>query len=639
MKKFYRTLTAKILCFILCIVFLCLTAASVAGAVFMISCDLYTTPKENIVESYSQNILRAKSSGILWSALDSGNNGYHDPYDFNENTSNIRYQVVSPKGKIIKSNTDSINEFRYSFKFIVSNSKEGNGTKDIYYLSEIDPLNNSKIYTVNMSLREGLPVNDEFAFYSLVFDIAYSLLYRIYLIGLFSLAACIFCFIVLMCASARIPTDDSLHPGMLNRIPLDILIGAVVLLFALLIYFVTDLFYTGEALMNILLGILAFIGINVFLGLCMSISARIKQKTLFSNTFIWIFIKYTGKLIKYTATGTVKLFSAIPIIWKTVVLVTASLAIDLIFIFMAFSYIGEVFILFILKAVMTLFLAAFLALMLRRLEKGGKAISDGDLYHKIDTSLLFWDFRRHGENLNSISVGISKAVDERLKSERMKTELITNVSHDIKTPITSIINYADLISKEECGCEKHREYSEILIKKSGHLKRLLDDLVEASKAATGNVDISLSPCDAAVLLSQTAGEFEEKCASLSLTLVSSVPEGEVMIMADSRRIWRVFENLMSNACKYSLTGSRVYLSLEKINKNAVFTIKNTSREPLNVSPEELTQRFVRGDSSRSTEGNGLGLSIAKSLTELQCGTFDVTTDGDLFKVTLSFPTI
>ena len=179
----------------------------------------------------------------------------------------------------------------------------------------------------------------------------------------------------------------------------------------------------------------------------------------------------------------------------------------------------------------------------------------------------------------------------------------------------------------------------MLVRKSEHLKRLLEDLVEISKASSGNLEIVLTPCDAGVLLTQAAGEFEQRCQAADLELITTQPETPVRIMADSRRIWRVFENLMNNACKYSLIGSRVYLSLERVGNNAVFTLRNTSRTALNISPDELMERFVRGDASRSTEGNGLGLSIARSLTELQGGSMDISIDGDLFKVILTFPII
>ena len=248
------------------------------------------------------------------------------------------------------------------------------------------------------------------------------------------------------------------------------------------------------------------------------------------------------------------------------------------------------------------------------------------------------NLKKHGENLNSIAGGMAIAVEQKLKSERMKTELITNVSHDLKTPLTSLINYADLIGKEPCDNAKIKEYSEVLLRQSERLKRLIDDLVEASKASSGSLDVAPVPCDAAVFIAQASGEYEERLQQAGLTLITKQPEKDVRIMADGRRMWRIFDNLMSNIVKYALSGTRVYLSLEQIGERAVITFRNTSREPLDgVNAEELTERFTRGDASRNAEGSGLGLAIAKSLAELQGGHLAVTADGDLFKVMLSFP--
>ena len=259
--------------------------------------------------------------------------------------------------------------------------------------------------------------------------------------------------------------------------------------------------------------------------------------------------------------------------------------------------------------------------------------------YQIDTKGMRGDFKKQGEDLNSIASGMSLAVEKQLKSERMKTELITNVSHDIKTPLTSIINYADLIGKESCENEKITEYAEVLVRQSVRLKRLIEDLVEASKASTGNLEVNLAACDAAVFLTQAGGEYEEKLQNANLTLVTSQPENEIRIMADGRRMWRVFDNLMNNICKYAQPGTRVYLSLERIGNSAVIIFRNTSREALNISEEELMERFVRGDASRTTEGNGLGLSIARSLAELQGGKLTIKIDGDLFKAILTFPVL
>ena len=276
---------------------------------------------------------------------------------------------------------------------------------------------------------------------------------------------------------------------------------------------------------------------------------------------------------------------------------------------------------------------------LKKIKLAAEELASGNLEYKISTEHMLSEFKKHGENMNNIADVLNVAIENRLQSERMKTELISNVSHDIKTPLTSIINYAGLIEKEECNSPKHKEYAEVLVRKARHLKRLLEDLIEASKAYTGNMEIKLEACEANVLLTQAVGEFEQRLQEYKLELITKAPEEPIMILVDSKRIWRIFENLLMNACKYSLEGSRVYLHLDKVGNEAVFSFRNTSRDLITTSAAELMERFVRGDSARSTEGHGLGLSIAKSLTELQNGKIDIIIDGDLFKVILKFPLI
>lgn len=251
-------------------------------------------------------------------------------------------------------------------------------------------------------------------------------------------------------------------------------------------------------------------------------------------------------------------------------------------------------------------------------------------------------------NINNISSGLEAALTEKVKSERLKTDLITNVSHDIKTPLTSIINYVDLIRREHISDEKLCRYLDVLEQKSQRLKTLTDDLVEASKASSGNLKLEISNIDFIELIYQTNGEFEEKFSSRHLELITNAPDETLIIEADGRRLWRVLENLYNNAFKYAMDGSRIYVDIikkepETTNEEGivtpaqvVLTIKNVSSNPLNIRGEDLTERFVRGDVARTTEGSGLGLSIAKSLTELQNGRFEIHIDGDLFKVLVAF---
>lgn len=272
----------------------------------------------------------------------------------------------------------------------------------------------------------------------------------------------------------------------------------------------------------------------------------------------------------------------------------------------------------------------------RQIFDGGERIAKGDYSHPIHTEKMMYELRTHAENLNNVQTGVAAAVEEKMKSERFRTELITNVSHDIKTPLTSIINYVDLIKKEPTESETMREYIEVLDRQSNRLKKLIEDLMEASKASTGNLPVNPEVCDATVVLTQIVGEFSEKAEANQLEMVVECPQPPVEIYVDGRHLWRIIDNLMGNICKYAQPGTRVYVTLETFHGMVIMTFRNISKDRLKMTSEELFGRFVRGDSSRNTEGHGLGLSIAKSLTELMHGNLAVQMDGDLFKVILSF---
>lgn len=284
-----------------------------------------------------------------------------------------------------------------------------------------------------------------------------------------------------------------------------------------------------------------------------------------------------------------------------------------------------------------LILAAFLVVAvvnMNRLKKGAAEIANGNTEYKIDTSHMMAEFKEHGETLNRIGDGIQAAVEEQLKSERMKTELITNVSHDIKTPITSIISYVDLLDKENIENEKAKEYIEVLKRQSERLKKLVQDLIDASKASTGNIPVNMEQVNINVMLEQLLGESMEKLSSRNLTPVVKYGSEGAIASGDGRLLQRCFDNLIQNIYKYAMDGSRVYIDVKEEGSEISVTLKNISKVELNISGDELMERFVRGDSSRNTEGSGLGLSIAKSLMEIQNGDLKVDIDGDLFKATV-----
>lgn len=271
-----------------------------------------------------------------------------------------------------------------------------------------------------------------------------------------------------------------------------------------------------------------------------------------------------------------------------------------------------------------------------RLLEGAKRMRSGDLESKVDDKYLVGCFREFAGELNGLADVAMVAAQNQLKSERMKTELITNVSHDIKTPLTSIINYVDLLEKPHTP-EEAQSYVEVLSRQSQRLKKLIDDLMEMSKASTGNIQVDIGEIDAVEAVTQALGEFADKLTAAGLTPVFHQSEENIMLLADGRLLWRAVSNVLSNAVKYALPGTRLYVDVSATQDKAIISFKNISGAQLNISAEELMERFVRGDCSRNTEGSGLGLNIAKSLMELQKGQLQLLVDGDLFKVTLVFP--
>lgn len=291
-----------------------------------------------------------------------------------------------------------------------------------------------------------------------------------------------------------------------------------------------------------------------------------------------------------------------------------------------------------LEKVVLVILALRVADSTMRLRISGQELARGNLGYQIPLEGMRGELLQFAQDMNAISHVVADAVEDQIRSEHLKTELITNVSHDIKTPLTSIINYADLIGRQPLDNERITEYAQVLHRQSTRLKKLIEDLMEVSKASTGNLEVYLERCQAGVVLSQAMGEFEQRLQERGIDMIVRQREEPVWIMADPRMLWRILDNLMTNICKYAQSNTRVYLILEERDDQAVMTFKNISAHPLEIDAAELLERFVQGDKSRHTEGNGLGLAIARSLTELQGGNMQLTTDGDLFKVILTFPT-
>ena len=638
MKRFVKTIAGKTVLFIICLISVCFLVLSSILAVFMVEEEVYIKEKDELYQDIIDGKLGNDVYEILSEALAFEEDGIIDLAD----KGNLIFQVRDENGDLIarSQSASSVSLWKNTASYKVFRDERGH-ISEIYQSSYMldSETENTENYTVDYQIRQDLKVNDFYSFASMLFEPIYGLRYWIYGIIFLSLLSVIATFVTLMSVSGRVNDSEEIHPGPLNVIPFDLL-GAAALVIVVLFCVMCDSFH-GDGVFQLAMILLTLaLSACLFLGLCMSLSCRIKQKNLISKSFTyWVIrkcigiLKWIWNLIRSILSFTMDFISEIPLVWKSAVILFGICFFEALI--LAESYV----VFWVLKNLILIPFVLYIALCMRKLLKGGEALASGDLSYHIDTKKMFWEFRKHGEDLNSIAKGMSIAVEDRMKSERMKTELITNVSHDIKTPLTSIINYADLISKEKTSGKKTKEYAQVLVRQSERLKRLLEDLVEASKASTGNLEMNLSPCDASVFIEQSQGEYADRFRQADLALISEKPDHEVMIMADGRRMWRIFDNLMNNICKYALSGTRVYLSLKEEGSDAVITFKNTSRDELNISEEELMERFTRGDASRNTEGNGLGLSIARSLCELQNGKLDLSIDGDLFKVTLTFPKI
>ena len=439
-------------------------------------------------------------------------------------------------------------------------------------------------------------------------------------------------FVFLMCAAGHRNGTDEIVTTVWDHLWLDVFaVGAV--LAEVFVFYVAAIF-----LINVDVAYLPFIlFVTAVATLCMgwllllfllSFSVRVKLGKWWRHTLCYQLFRKIGQFGRM-------IWENIGFLWKVILVMLVLAFFEGIGVLMFFNS-DIALLLWLLEKLVLYPLVLWYCVQLNQLKNGTEKIAGGEPGYQISTKRMTGIFKEQGEQINHISDGMTHAIEERMKSERFKTELITNVSHDIKTPLTSIINYVDLLEKEELHNETAQEYLEVLERQSSRLKKLIEDLIEASKASTGNLPVHLERLEAGIFMTQTVGEFEEKTKEAGLDLVIEKPETPVYIMADSRHFWRVIDNLMNNICKYAQSGTRVYINLEVKEAQVSITFRNTSKYPLNISSDELMERFVRGDASRNTEGSGLGLSIANSLMDLMGGTFRLYVDGDLFKVVLGF---
>ena len=567
-------------------------------------------------------------------------------------------------------------------------------------------------YWVVGYLRDGLPVSDTYQHMTTLASVLWNLYYvsPVFIVPGFLIA--IAAMVYLCIAAGHRKGLQEITCGMIDRIPYAILlcvsVGTEVLLAIGIYEILSAIIYYNYRSVRVILGGLLMAGMALLFYLVACLLAgttitRCKAHAFWKNTLLYHVLHLCRKIWKVFSKACHAIGRHLPMVavmviaFGVVTLVEMLLAVR----FWWYYEAWRLWLYFILKCG-ELALLVWAGLQMQRIKMGGERIAEGKLSEPIPTEHMCWEWKRHAENINKAGDGIALAVQEQMKSERFRTELITNVSHDIKTPLTSIINYVDLIKKEDITDPTMIEYIDVLDRQSARLKKLIEDLMEASKASTGNIEVNLEKCDVKVLVAQMLGEFEERARTQGLDFVIQTPEEDVLIVADGRHLWRALENLINNACKYSLAGTRVYVDVsvetaygmgygsgmasggsmalgggvasggsmatgsgltsdggmatsggmasgrsngmvsDRVvsgngNGYVIISVKNISRDPLNISSEELLERFVRGDSSRNTEGSGLGLSIAQSLTERMNGTLTLTVDGDLFKATLRFP--
>ena len=618
MKQLYGKLWVKCTAIALLVVFAVLFAAAALGSAYLIRYGAFADGGEQVRQMAENNLLQ-QTRGDGWTAMhawaeDDTVTGDFLRERYDPLTSNIYFKLTDKDTGEILFSTGKMPKDDYT------------GKASAYYQQDmtISLRDGSDVTALYQAyLKSPLAPRDSALYVMTWVERLINARYLLIVLAVFLLAVCLFLFIFLLCSMGRKEGVDGIYQCWLNKIPLDLFLALLFALFFAWASFLGDIWYI-DFWYYILL---AFGTAALALTLLLSVAGRAKAPGFFKNTLIY-------KVFAWIFRG----LGRIPMVWRTALVWGALCLAELFFMFMLGWNEEQYAVLWLLSRGVLTIVILYLASSLRLLQKEGQAIADGQTDYK-GKPIPRWlpALKKHEDNLQSIQSGIQKAVDEQTRAERMKTELITNVSHDIKTPLTSIVNYVDLLEKEDIQPEKAKEYVDVLNRQSARLKKLTEDLVEASKASSGSLPVHLAPTDVNVLLSQLAGDYIEKLEGAQLEPIFHPAPSQPVIQADGQLLSRVLGNLFSNICKYAMPGTRVYFESTADEKTVSLTFKNISKYELNIPAEELMARFVRGDRARHTEGSGLGLSIAQSLTELQGGAFRIEIDGDLFKAVVTFP--
>ena len=586
-------------------------------------------------------------------------NSFQPTGECEEGSSNLTYLFADKKAKTVYTNKEAYGDYTQLEQNLEKILKEHTFAVVYPDLSEcVTDIPNISLQVWNHTIKQSLdtedfvfavnvdiefPIADSIASDAETFKKYANLMLPVLLGTILSCVIWLISMIWLTVAAGRKPEDEEIHLNSFDRWYTEIAAGIVIGVWLVdvmgMVTVISNSLIGTFNNMQILIILLVICGIYTmawFLTGYLSLVRRIKAGTFWKNSLLRRILKWIGKCNR-------KIIDFIGSFSRN-----TSEKIKVLFGIGGFVFLQFLLMLFMINAsgifALVLIVADVAAIVyaVRKVDgldlvmDGLKKISDGELQYKIKTEQLTGKYKAMAEYINNIGDGLDAAVENSLKKERMQTELITNVSHDLKTPLTSIINYVDLLKRENLTDPKVQEYLRILDEKSQRLKVLTEDVVEASKASTGNIKFEMNDIDFVEMVQQVIGEFEEKFQEKNLTMMVHFTDEPSMIYADGQKMWRVLENVFGNVVKYAMEGTRVYAEIRNSNKKVVFSLKNISAQPLNFSADELTERFIRGDVARNTEGSGLGLSIAKSLTELQGGEFKLYLDGDLFKVMITF---
>ena len=648
------SLALKTGCFLLLLVALVVGVAGGAAACYLADQGAYTISREDMLEmglqercgAVADNVARAYAQETYGAAEEDlpsylfayAYDGHWQLYpQYYMGQSNYRYEIRDGAGNLLKSTYNGegclarLESVQTVNEILVDSPPYGDRLEETessgIYWKAVD-----LTYTVTGYVLQDLAYDDQFSQYVSLVGNMYQYRFALVVLVCVCLAALLCLVVYLLSAAGHRPDRQGIALNPFDKLPGDLYLAAVIGGVTLLAMLFRRSFY-WEGWITLVTGIACLLAAGILVtAFLMSLATRVKygQGYWWRRSVIGFCLVLLLRACRFVVRGARSLFGMLPTIWKWLLIGGLAWIFTLACLNPYTTGMGA-----LATACLWAFLIVYPAWSFGQLRKAARRMAEGKFQEKVPLDHLHGSFRQIAQDLNALGQGASLAVERQLRSERMKTELITNVSHDIKTPLTSIVNYVDLLQKPHTP-QEGEQYLEVLARQSQRLKKLTEDLVEMSKASSGNIPVNLAPVNVVELVNQALAEYEEKLKKAQLPVVFTARQSEILTMADGRLFWRVLDNLLGNCVKYAQPGTRVYVDVVKYEKKVMISMKNVSRAELNLPAEELMERFVRGDCARNTEGSGLGLNIAKTLMELQKGKLNLVIDGDLFKAVLLF---